>query len=199
MGIEVYIFAVFVLIILGCVYAFHLKEKYQKAVVGHVYATFLTKTGARIDELCRVDGNKVIPPTKLFSSNPAATIYLIRSDKTHDISYPPHYPSFVQSTVRTIVYGEGNPEPFDPTDKPPILTDKLVYNLTNELATGLAMKGMNESLRADELMTALENAGGGNKTLLYVCIGIIAIVGLLGFFVFQLSGQVGDLLSLYGL
>jgi len=66
-------------------------------------------------------------------------------------------------------------------------------------ATGLAMKGMNESLRADELMTALENAGGGNKTLLYVCIGIMAIVGLLGFFVFQLSGQVGNFLALYGL
>lgn len=199
MGIEVYIFAIFVLIILACVYAFYLKEKHQKAVIGHVYATFLTKTGARIDELCRVDGNKVIPPPKLFSSNPASTTYLIRSDKTHDISYPPHYPSFVQATVRTIVYGEGNPEPFDPTDKSPLLSDKLIYNLTNELATGLAMKGMNESLRADELMTALENAGGGNKTLLYVCIGIMAIVGLLGFFVFQLSGQVGNFLALYGL
>ena len=193
MGIEVYVFAVFILIILGCVYAFHLKEKYQKAVVGHVYATFLTKTGARIDKLCRVDGNKVLPPPKLFSSNPAATIYLIRSDKTHDISYPPHYPSFVQATVRTIVYGEGNPEPFDPTDKAPLLTDKLIYTLTNELATGLAMKGMGEALRADEATKS------DNKTVLYVCFGIIAIVGILGFFVFQLSGQIGDLLALYGM
>lgn len=198
MGIEVYIFAVFVLIILGCVYAFHLKEKHQRAVVGHVYATFLTKTGARIDELCRVDGNKVIPPPKLFSSNPANTTYLIRSDKTHDISYPPHYPSFVQATVRTIVYGEGNSEPFDPTKKKPILTDKLIYNLTNELATGLAMKGMNESLRADELMAALENASGDKKTL-YVCIGIIAAIAVLGFLLFRLSGQVSDLLALYGM
>jgi len=198
MGIEVYIFAIFVLIILACVYAFYLKEKHQKAVIGHVYATFLTKTGARIDELCRVDGNKVIPPPKLFSSNPASTTYLIRSDKTHDISYPPHYPSFVQATVRTIVYGEGNPEPFDPTKKNPLLTDKLIYNLTNEMATGLAVRGLNESLRANEIMSALETAGGGNKTLLYVCIGIIAAICILGFLFFQLSGQMGDLLALYG-
>ncbi|GAG01998.1 unnamed protein product, partial [marine sediment metagenome] len=90
-------------------------------------------------------------------------------------------------------------EPFDPHNRPSVLSDQLIYNLTNEQATGLTMRGLGESLRADEMIKALETASGGNKTVMYICLALLAGLGLLGFFLFQMSGKVGELLSLYGL
>ena len=190
---QIYVFSILILFLMGAAYALYLRDKFQKAVIGHVWASFITKTNARVDVLCKVNGNIVTPPPRLFSSNPASTTYVIRGDKTATFNYPPLFPSFLQATVPSVVYGEGNAEPFDPHNRPAVLSDKLIYNLTNEQATGLAMKGMGEALRADE------TTRNDNKTVLYVCIGIIAIIGILGFFVFQLSGQVGDLLALYGM
>ena len=198
MGIEVYVFAVFVLIILGCVYAFHLKEKYQKAVIGHQYSTFQTFTNSRIDALCRVDGKIVIPPKGLLSDVPKSTDYIV-PDKTFNCSYPPHFPSFVQATVPSAVYNEGNPDALGQSHEAVKMSPALMHNLRNEASTALIMRGATESLRGEDIMRALETAGGGNKTVMYICFGIIAIVGILGFFVFQLSGQIGDLLALYGM
>jgi len=184
---------------MGLAYGFYLRDKFQKAVVGHVWATFITKTNSRVDALCRVDGNKVIPPPRLFSDNPASTIYVIRGDKTANFNYPPLFPKFLQATVPSVVFGEGNAEPFDPHNRPSVLTDKLINNLINEQATGLTMRGLNESLRDDEMIRALETASGGNRTVLYISLGLLAGLGILGFFLFQLSGQVSSLLALYGL
>ena len=197
MGIEVYVFAVFILIILGCVYGFHLKEKYQKAVIGHQYSTFQTFTNSRIDALCRVDGRIVTPPKGLLSDSPKVTEYVV-PDKTFSCSYPPHYPSFVQATVPSAVYNEGNPDALGQSHEATKMTPALMHNLRNEASTALIMKGAIDALRGEDIMHALETAGG-NKTLLYVCIGIIAAIGILGFLFFQLSGQVGDLLALYGM
>ena len=196
---QIYVFSILVLIVIGFAYFFYLRDKFQKAVVGHVWASFITKTHARVDALCKVSGNIVIPPPNLFSDNPGGEDYLVRGDKTANFRYPPLFPRALQATVRSVVYGEGNPEPFDPEKNPPILSAKLIRNLRNEASTALIMKGITESLRGEDIMKALETAGGGNKTLMYISIGIIIGLVALGFFAFQLSGQVGDLLALYGL
>lgn len=196
---QIYVFTILGLVLMGLAYGFYLRDKFQKAVIGHVWATFITKTNSRIDSLCKVSGNIVTPPPKLFSDNPASTTYVIRGDKTANFNYPPLFPKFLQATVPSVVYGEGNAEPFDPHNRPSVLSDQLIYNLTNEQATGLTMKGLGEALRADEMIKALETASGGNKTLLYICLGLLAGLGLLGFLLFQMSGKVGELLALHGL
>lgn len=195
---QIYVFTILVLIVLGFVYIEYLKDKFQKAVIGHVYASFYTKTGARKDALCAVDGDAVIPPAGLLSKNPKPTTYFLRHDMTFSYSYPPHYPSFVQATVKTIDFDEGNPEPNHHFKKKPVVSAGLISTFRNEGTGALMMRAMRESLMTEDILNTLQTAGG-NKTLLYVCIGIMAIVGILGFFVFQLSGQVGNLLSLYGL
>ena len=189
---QIYVFTILVLIVLGLVYFFYLRDKFQKAVIGHVWATFRTKTGSRIDALCEVNGNIVTPPSKLLGSNPASMTYIVDSNVTDNFSYPPLFPRALQATVDSVIYDEGNPEPLGKPGGNPILTDKLIYNLSNEQATGLTMKGLGESLRADE-----EATGGDNKTVLYICLALLAGLGIIGFFVFQLSGQVSELLSLY--
>ena len=196
---QIYVFTILVLIVLGLVYFFYLRDKFQKAVIGHVWATFRTKTGSRIDALCKVNGNIVTPPLKLLGSNPTSTVYVVNSFVTDNFSYPPLFPRSLQATVDSVIYDEGNPEPLGKPGGDPVLTDKLIFNLTNELSTALTMKGMGEALKADEMIKALETASGGNKTLLYICLGLLAGLGLLGFLLFQMSGKVGELLALYGL
>lgn len=199
MGAEIYIFIVMGLVLMGFAYTVYLRDKYQKAVVGHAYVSFYTKTGSRVDCLCPVDGDAIIPPAGLLGSNPKPITYFLRNDMTFNFSYPPHYPSFIQATVDSIAFGEGNPEPLNPFDKKPVVTDRLISTFRNEGTAALMMRSVIESLRTDDIMEALRTAGGGNKTLLYISIGLIAGLGILGFLLFKLSAQVGDLLALYGL
>lgn len=190
---QIYVFTILGLVLVGFAYIEYLRDKYQKAVVGHVYASFHTKTGARKDALCAVDSNAVIPPVGLLSKNPRPTIYFLRHDMTFSYSYPPHYPSFLQVSVRAIDFDEGNPEPNHHFKKTPVVSAGLISTFRNEGTGALMMKAMRESLREEN------EEASSNKTLLYVCIGIIAAIGVLGFLFFQLSTQVGELLSLYGL
>lgn len=196
---QIYVFVIMGLILAGFAYVEYLKDKHQKAVIGHAYVTFFTKTGSRKDSLCAVDGDAVIPPMGLLGKSSKPITYFLRNDMTFNFSYPPHYPSFVQATVDSIAYGEGNPEPLNPFNKKPVVSDRLITTFRNEATAANLMRSTWESLRADDIFEALKNAGGGNKTLLYISVGTIAIVGILGFFVFQLSGQVGELLALYGM
>lgn len=198
MSTSIYVFSILALIVVGLVYFFYLRDKFQKAVIGHVWATFITETNARVDALCKVNGSVVTPPLGLLSDTSDPITYVIRGDKTANFRYPPLFPRALQATVRSVVYGEGNPEPFDPQNRPAVFSDKLFANLQNESATLLTMRGMIAATRSEDIMHALETAGN-NKTLLYVSIGIIVAVGILGFLLYQLSGQVDSLAALWGL
>jgi len=195
---AIYVYTIFVLIILGLAYFFYLRDRFQKAVIGHVWATFIPKAGGRVDKLCRIDGNRVIPPPGLFPGNPKPTIYLIQRDKTAPFLYPPLFPRALQATVDSVVYGEGNGEPFDPENNPPVFSPQLMANMQNESSTLQTLRGMFAATRQEDIIHALETAGN-NKTAIYISIGLAIGLVALGFFMFKLSGQVGDLLGLYGL
>ena len=197
MSASIYVFTAFTLIILGIIYVLYLREKHQKAVIGHQYCIFQTFTGSIVGALCRVHGKIATPPRGLLSDNPQPLEFIV-PDKTFSFSYPPHYPAGVQATVRAALYNEGDSNALGQSPEASKLSPALLHNLRNESSTALIMKGMQESLRGEDIMDALKTAGG-NKTLLYICLGLLAGLGLLGFLLFQMSGQVGELLSLHGL
>jgi len=196
--VQIYVYSILVLILIGFCYFFYLRDKFQKAVIGHVWATFIPKAGGRVDKLCKIDGNRVIPPLGLFPGSPKSTVYLIRRDKTAPFQYPPLFPRALQATVDSVVYGEGDGEPFDPQGRPPVFSPQLMANLQNESSTLQTLKGMIAATRQEDIIHALETAGN-NKTVIYFCIALAIGLVLLGLFMFKLSGQVGDLSALWGL
>jgi len=196
--VQIYVYSFLVLILIGFCYFFYLRDKFQKAVIGHVWATFIPKAGGRVDKLCKIAGERVIPPPGLFPNNPKPIVYLIRGDKTRPFLYPPLFPQCLQATVDSVVYGEGDGEPFDPNKNPPIFSPQLMANLQNESSTLQTLRGMMAATRQEDIIHALETAGN-NKTVIIICAGLAVGLVVLGLFIFKLSGQVGNLLNLYGL
>lgn len=194
---SIYVFVILGLFLLGLAYVLYLRDKFQKAVIGHQYCGFRTFTGSYIGALCRVDGQVVIPPPGLLSDNPKSTKYVV-PDKTYNFSYPPHYPSFLQATVPSAVYDEGNPDALSSEGAASKVTANLLDSLSNE-NTGIAMmREMRQYLQSEDILEALKSAGGA-KTAIYISLGVLALVGVALYMSIHLSTQVGQLLTLYGL
>lgn len=195
---QIYVFAILGLILLGLAYILYLRDKFQKAVIGHIWATFLTKTGSRADALCHTNGDIVIPPQGLLSDNPTPIEYVVPATK-YNFSYPPLFPSFMQATVPSAIYIEGNPEPLGRKEgDAPQITDKLLHSLRNEESAALMMRAMGQFFQMDEILEAIKNTGGA-KTAIYISLGVLVLVAILAYMNYHLSAQVGQLLRLYGL
>jgi len=194
---SIYVFVILGMILLGGAYILYLRDKFQKAVIGHQYSTFQTYTNSRVDALCRVEGKIVVPPSGLLSDNPKPTDYIV-PDKTFNFSYPPHYPSFIQATVPSAVYNEGNPDALGQSNESPQMSAKLLHSMRNEDTAALMMREMRQFLQMDEIMAALKSASGA-KTAIYISLGVLALVGVALYMNIHLSTQVGQLLALYGL
>lgn len=172
----------------------------KKAVVGHLWATFYTPTGARYEALCASDGNQVEAPAKAVGALKGKDkTYFVREDKTFDTLYPPGRPSWLQVTVPSTAYYEGNPEPIvsrDPKNRmEPIGTATVVHNIRDEKMTGLMV-------RVGEEMERFRRAAQGmvSPKLIYLLLVVTIIIGTINILlVFNAFSQVSKLARLWGL
>jgi len=84
------------------------QRKIRRAVVGHVWAMFYTPTGACYQALCPTNGNVLDAPQRAVASAPKVKVYIIQENKTFDILYPPGKPSWMQVSVPSTAYYEGD-------------------------------------------------------------------------------------------
>ena len=176
----------------------------KRAVVGHIYPTFYTSTGSSYQELCATDDVVVHAPVRAQQALDKATKgkvkdYFIREDKSYNMLYPPGKPSWLQTTVPTTAYYEGNPDPIvsrDPKNRmEPIGTPAVIHNIRDEKMTGLMV-------RVGEEMERFRKAAQGivNPKVVYLLLVILTIFGIINtFLAFNASSQVSRLASLWGL
>lgn len=176
----------------------------KKAVIGHLYATFYTSTGAKYEALCRTDGNQVDAPPQAMQALEKAPkskgkTYFVREDKTFDTLYPPGRPSWLQTTVHSTAYYEGSPEPIvsrDPKNRlVPIGTPEVIHNIRDEKMTGLMV-------RVGEEMERFRKAAQGvvNPKFVYLLLIIAAVGAVVNIFLaFNVFNSITKLARLWGL
>jgi len=184
-------------VILGFISVLQLQHKFKKAVVGHIFCTFITSSGSRYDELCKVSGNVVEAPAKAMSGAPKIKSYFIREDRRFDCLYPPSLPKFFQVSAPSALYYEGDREPIDPRKghESPIGTPELWYNIQNEKFSSLMLRFGDEFQKLADILVKMPNL-----RVLYVLMGaaiLVAVVSLV--ILMQVSGLLATLASLWGM
>jgi len=175
------------------------QRKIRRAVVGHVWAMFYTPTGACYQALCPTNGNVLDAPQRAVASAPKVKVYIIQENKTFDILYPPGKPSWMQVSVPSTAYYEGNPEPIisrDPEDRMiPVGTPAIVRALRDEKSTGQMVADSEERERLIKAARA-----GMKPNLVYLMLGVSILMNVMAvYFLMNLSDQVGGLARLWGL
>jgi len=184
-------------LILGLISVLQLQHKFKKAVVGHIFCTFLTPAGSRYDELCKVSGNVVEAPAKSLSGTPKIKSYFIREDRRFDALYPPNFPKFFQVSAPSALYYEGDREPIDPRKghENPIGTPELWYNIQNEKFSALMLRFGDEFQKLADILMKMPNL-----KVLYILMGAVILIAIVSLVLtMQVSGLLATLASLWGI
>ena len=176
----------------------YLRHKYMKMAQDKLLCTFWMHSGARLDVLLPKVGGKFIPAPaghKTKEGMPFTGNYIFEADRTANALYPPYgVPTFVRVTLPSIIYAEGNPEPNDPFDRPPLLTEKTLALIADD-ATAKAFMG-----QAKDALAGGASKLGLKRAHLYILGGILlAGFGIIGILVFLLSGKIDYMLRAFGL
>lgn len=157
---------VVVLILFASGYIFWVQWRNKKALAGKKIATILTPSGERHDKLLEVEGNQLWDKI-----NGKSFPYMIRPDKSYDVWWPLGKSKLLQVLAKSFLYAEGNPEPIDPFERPPVMTAEVLGNL-QDINFSRAMVGRTEEI--------VEGIQGKFKlpTLMYVLIGIAVAASL---------------------
>lgn len=129
LGILAILFVVFVFFLL---LSFILRGRFAKQSEGGIYATIIKQGGARRDTLLYFNpdvDDQVLDVKKGSDGIVRKQPYYVRGDKTWNLQYPPNFPKPLTVTVRSAIYAENNPEPFDPFLNPPVITSEVLGNL----------------------------------------------------------------------
>jgi len=162
-----------VLVLLFCLYILYQQSMNKKAIRGN-RLTLIYKWGGDADlVLLPLEGSKLIQMSKEGYEMP----YMVRPDKGFNIMWPLGKSSIFQVPVKLFSYAEGNPEPIDPFDRPPVINNEVLGNLQDKNMSR-AMVGRGEEII--EKMGPPRKKKMGN-TWLWIAIGagiIIAVVVL---------------------
>ena len=167
--------------LIGCFFIFFLQRKYRKDSEGKAVMTVWRKSGESDDTLQTVEGDhfiiKGVGISKGFSKNP-----MIRADKSRRVWWPLGRPKILQIHMDRYLYSEGNPEPWDPDDRPLVINDEVLGNLQN-VNFSRAMVG-----RSEEIVSSQDKFRPKPKApvLLWVIIGV-CVIGLIGAVIFLMQ------------
>jgi len=155
-------------------YMFWTQNKHKKALIGRKLATILAPSGERMDKLLPVEGNQIWDEVQGRKFP-----YMVRPDKGFDVWWPPGKLRLLQVSVKSFLYAEGNPEPIDPFDRPPVITVEVLGNLQN-INFSRAMVGRTEeiareteALRKPKIPMWAYIVGG---VVLLILVGIILMI-----------------------
>jgi len=195
-------------ITLFLVWVLRAQHNIKKAVIGHIWCTFYTTTGAKYDSLCPTHDNQVDAPQQaldaLQAANPKVKLanlkmYFIQEDHTFNAIYPPGKPSWMQTSVSHTTYYEGNPEPIVSrnTEKRivPIGTPTTLRNIRDEKMTGLMV-------RAGEEMDKLYQAVRAklNPKTVYLLLIVAVLISVINLFIMtNMATQISKLARMWGL
>ena len=154
------------LILFASGYIFWIQWKNKKDLAGRKIATILTPSGERHDKLLEVEGNQLWDRI-----NGKSFPYMIRPDKSYDVWWPLGKAKLLQDQAKSYLYAEGNPEPIDPFERPPVMTAEVLGNL-QDVNFSRAMVG-----RTTEIAEGLPGAFK-IPTLLYILIGTAVVASL---------------------
>lgn len=155
-----------VIILFITCYIFYIQYSTRKAIIGRNIATILSPAGRRTDKLLEVEGNQLWDEVK-----GRKLPYMIRPDKSFDIWWPIGKPKLLQVSVKSFLYAEGNPEPIDPFERPPVMTSEVLGNL-QDINFSKAMVG-----RTEEIVDG-DKQKKPSFLILYILIGVSIIVSL---------------------
>ena len=171
---------ILLLVIFGGGYIFWVQYKTKKSLVGKKLATILTAGGERQDKLLKVEGNQIWDE-KGHRKRPIP--YMIRPDKSFDVWWPLGKPKILQVSVKSFLYAEGNPEPIDPFNRPPVITNEVLGNLS-DINFSRAMVG-----RTGEIVEG-ERAGKFKlPIIIYVAIGLALLASIVAIFLAFAGGS----------
>lgn len=164
-GLIIALVALLTLFLSG--YIFWVQYRNKRALIGRKLATILTPAGERHDKLLKVRGNQ------LWDKVEGGDVpYMVRPDKSYDVWWPFGKPRLLQVSIKSYLYAEGNPEPIDPFNKPPVLTSEVLANLQN-INFSKAMVGRSEEI--------VEKEGPGKVSIplyLYIIVGVAVTASL---------------------
>ena len=130
-----------VLVLLLCLYILYQQSRNKKAIRGN-RLTLIYKWGGDADlVLLPLEGSKLVQRSKEGYEMP----YMVRPDKGFNIMWPLGKSSIFQVPVKLFSYAEGNPEPIDPFDRPPVINNEVLGNLQDKNMSR-AMVGRGEEI-----------------------------------------------------
>lgn len=193
MLINILILVVAVVIGMG-IYVFRAQHQARKAVRGHVWATFYSDTGARYEELCPVEGNRVTAPSAAKERTGNET-YILETERTYNTLYPPGKPAPLQVTVRHAAFHESVPEAIEPRGNgKSLLTSDQLYNMLNSQASQLMLKTSEELAQYVEQFNRVLNPKFVYYGLAAIGIGVVIV----GYYTYNTAASVQRLLTLLG-
>lgn len=150
----------------------------KRAIHGRVLAVFVGKDRTIHSELVKLQSEK-------FRYGEGD--YLVLHHRIFWTRWPPALPDWMRETVPTLFYIHNQAEPIDPYKSESALTANALRYITDE---GMLRQTWKEAREA-----VGERMAGANITL-YLAIASVVLTGVVGFLVYRLSAQVGDVANL---
>lgn len=154
------------------------KNKYAKQSENHVLIFTLPKAGKLRNELVPVEvqgGISIVkvPDTK-GEITPQSPTHILGEAGEFPVDYPIGKPRFVQATVQSLFYYEGDAEPLSNVSDRPIVSAQLLTNINDGTASSSA-DAMRKSME-DSTGQKFKKASG--LIWLYVLVFVVAGIGI---------------------